>query len=291
MRSKPVREKGSIPAEVDLIVFDLARRHYPDKIKKPTDLALNPDVLDLLYAKADHRTEGFRLAQRRATGRPLQHILGYQFFFEHEYIVTPDVLIPRPETEILIDSFLKKFTPPASGEFRFAELGLGSGIISAEILNYYPKAKGVATEAHFPAIEVSIKNLAQVVGKSFMERLKITLAPSPETGFEIFLEDGPFDVVFSNPPYVAKTDRIEGEVRRHEPHIALFPPKEDPNYFYKNFCTHAPKILKRGGVALFELPHERALDIGTFFKDQHHFSQVETLLDLNQRPRILWVVF
>lgn len=261
-------------AEANLILFSLLKDQY--EIKKFSDLynknlALNEPLINC----------AMELAKKRKSGIPLQHLIHSQFFLNHEYLVNKHVLIPRPETEILLTKIFERIMYQPK---YFAELGLGSGIISCELLHHYPNLKGVASELSEDAREVAERNLSAVVGAAWPTRLKIVTPKSKEFGFETLLPFAPFDLIASNPPYVSSTDEIEEQVMKHEPEMALFPPKH-PNYFYQNFLVHYKALLSPGSAAFFELPHERAQEIKNLFLAAA--LKVELIDDLTGRPRVL----
>lgn len=219
------------------------------------------------------------IARLRTQGQPLQHLLGFQFFYSHEYRVNASTLIPRPETEILVDAVLKNSALVATS--RMAELGTGTGAIAGEILSHRPQFTAVVSDAVKDALTLAQENFERL---RVLDRVQILPKVDLQSGFEVFEPCGPFDLVISNPPYVSRQDEIAPDVLFHEPATALFPP-QDPNFFYLNFIEHAAQILKHGGFFYFEVPHERADFLEKKF--QAHFEGVELLMDLTGRPRVL----
>jgi len=273
----------SIEAEAELILVHVS------KLKSSALAMLDPETSAKLSTQVE--SESKKIAQERVTGKPLQHILGYQFFYEHEYLVSSDVLIPRPETEILIQAAIKQIEEKygKNSTFRFAELGLGSGILSSELLAHFPNSTGVATEISLPAQKIAQKNLKSVVGENWNSRLQI-ITPDPSQAFEALLTNAPYDLIISNPPYVSREDEIEAEVLKHEPGLALFPLAEkSENYFYENFILHSEKLLNPGGIAFFEIPHERSMTLGKMFMDAN-FSKAKIIPDLTRRPRVIMAI-
>lgn len=281
-------------AEANLILFNVFRNKY-GTIQKFSDLFT--ERAGVKYPITAEITENaMKMANERIKGIPLQHITGNQYFFEHDYSVNSHVLIPRPETEILISNvidYIKKTWK--NSPFRFAELGLGSGVLSSEILFHFKAAIGIASEVSPQAIALARENLDRVVGISnWEERFSILEPGDTHIGFEIFEDYKPMDLIVSNPPYVSVHDDIEAEVLRHEPHTALFPmigaanegEKENPNYFYESFLYHHKKILKPDGIAFFEIPHERAQAIEHEFHNAG-FTRVSIVNDLTGRARVL----
>ncbi|NDG85306.1 MAG: peptide chain release factor N(5)-glutamine methyltransferase [Proteobacteria bacterium] len=266
-------------AECERILFYVLREKRAS-IQELGDLArmsIQPDESE--------RVRVIKIAQERSEGRPLQHLLGFQYFYSHDYRVDASTLIPRPETEILIDETIRATQARFGARpFRFAELGLGTGILSCEILSHFPEAVGMASECSEGAIDLARRNLREVAGEQGPRRLKI-LKTRPSDGFEVFAPEGPFELVLSNPPYVSRSDEIDTEVLTHEPGSALFP-ESDPSFFYWNFLAHASALLAPGGLGFFEIPHERAEEIEQRFL-QSGLGDVRLVPDLTGRPRVL----
>jgi release factor glutamine methyltransferase len=283
------KDAKSSEFEAELILFHVFRAQNT-QIQRLNDLKIynltsNPEI----------DAEALRIAEVRAAGTPLQHILGNQFFFEHEYLVNDSTLIPRPETEILVQEAIHWLARKFGNEpFKFIELGLGSGVISCEILAQFKNSRGMATEINPLAIALARQNLENILGDSFDERFQIE-EPGDETfGFEIFLDKAPYDLVLSNPPYLSVNDEIDAEVIKHEPHLALFPKTngdiENPNYFYENFLRHAKNLLKPDGMAFFEIPHDRADALLHSFQNAG-FLKARLIADLTGRNRVLQAGF
>ncbi len=287
LEKSPYRQ--SIEAEADLILFHVMRREYPH-IKNLSDLR----TLEL-KPSSKASMDAIFFANDRAAGVPLQHVLGEQYFFNHDYQVNASTLIPRPETEILVHEAIQ-YAAETYGDipFRFAELGLGSGIISAELLCHFKNATAVASELNPDAIQLAKQNLKNIVGESFAQRIQIIETPAASVGFELFTHFEPFQLILSNPPYVSSLDEISQEVLQNEPGRALFPERigghDNPDYFYENFLAHGQKILAPGGTAFFEVPHERAQSILVKFKNTG-FNNVTLIPDLTGRDRVLQASF
>ena len=230
------------------------------------------------------------LARSRARGIPLQHLFGYQTFMDRDYQVNGSTLIPRPETEILVAA-CEDWIRQRNGSTgpRFAELGLGSGVISCELLVRFSGATGVATEASSEAIRLAESNLTRWCGPRWMDRLRI-VPVNPDQGFTPFEPYGPFELLVSNPPYVSRDDEIDAGVLLHEPGSALFPWNNDPGFFYADFILRAKNIMAPGGAAFFEIPHERADLLEAEFQ-KSGAKRVSLIPDLTGRPRVLRAEF
>jgi release factor glutamine methyltransferase len=232
------------------------------------------------------------LANRRADGEPLQYLLGWQTFLNHEYEVDPSVLIPRPETEILDyevpQAIKRRIDQPTLG----LEIGLGSGCISIELLKLFGTLRMVATEISESAIALATRNAAKILGAGHEERLEILRAadrsavfePLSHAGTRIWRRGERADFIVSNPPYLAHRSEIDEDVLKHEPHEALFAPEGDALYFYRRIVEEAEAYLKPKGSVFFECPHERISEIaGLFAKDW----KVTVYQDLASRPRVV----
>ena len=216
------------------------------------------------------------LTQRRMTREPLQYIRGYQEFYGLEFHVTPDVLIPRPETEILVEraiEFLKPLTDPT-----FCEIGVGSGCISVSILYNVRAARAIAGDISIKAINVARANAVKhAVGDriEFVESDVYSDVPVTQ-----------FDAILSNPPYVPVIDfdTLQPEVRDYEPDLAL-----TSGEFGLNVITRlvggAPAHLKFRGALMFEMGFNQSQTVLQMF-DPAVWQTVEILPDLQGIPRI-----
>ena len=225
------------------------------------------------------------MAGMRSEGHPLQYATGFQTFLEHDYAVGPGVLVPRPETEVLVSEALHR----VKGAVRGAEIGLGSGAISIELLSAIPHLSMVASEISAEARAIAERNAANILGTEWKERLRVVMAATPENVLEPLVEPvksgGHFDFLISNPPYLLRSDEIGEDVRRHEPEIALYSPGADEIHFYRRIAEGAKSVLTPSGVVLVEIPHERAVLIRRTFERAQW--KVEVIPDLTGRERVL----
>ena len=188
--------------------------------------------------------ERFRaLLVRRAAREPLQYILGTQAFWKHEFLVTPAVLIPRPETELLVETsleLLKGVERPV-----VVDVGTGSGCIALSIAAERPDAEVHATDVSEPALDVAREN-ARRLGLERRVRFHHGNLLEPLSGLEV-------NLVVSYPPYVDPADRdtLAPEVRDHEPATALFAP--DPKAYPARLAAAAREALLPGGSLLVEI--------------------------------------
>lgn len=232
------------------------------------------------------RALALEMAKRRISGEPLQYILGEQQFLEHFYSVAPGVLIPRPETEGLVRLIQEYFLPkaPAVG----VEIGVGSGVISIELLSSFPSLSMWSTDISDQAIRLARTNAEVILGPDrAAERMNLIRVNSGELFEPILGSDfrGGADFIVSNPPYLSKLDEIAEDVISHEPSDALFGPSGDSEYFYRRIAEHGKELLRPGAPIFLEIPHDRAALIVELFKNRGY--TVNLYPDLTGRDRVL----
>jgi release factor glutamine methyltransferase len=228
-----------------------------------------------LYAHSDEELKELwwihygRYLHQRLSGVPTQYITGKQEFFGRDFDVTPDVLIPRPETEHVIEAALKRASETV------LDIGSGSGAI-AITLALETKARVVATD---------ISQAALRIGRNNSRRLEADVG-FVQCDLGSALRDHSFDLVVSNPPYVPEIDRetLQREVRDHEPALALFA-GPDGLAIYSRLIPEAARLLKPGGRLILELGHG-SLDPVRQMLDRK-WRDIEVINDLAQVPRVL----
>lgn len=186
-----------------------------------SDLTATPQQYELLLA----------MLQQLAQHTPLQYVLGYETFMNLRFAVTPDVLIPRPETAKLVDQIIDENKHRHA--LRILDVGTGSGCIAISLAHYLPDAQVTAVDVSKEALLVAQKN-AHSIGVNVQFRqldfLKEATNLLPA-----------FDILVSNPPYVLESEKIDIEehVLQHEPHLALFVPNQTPLLFYQAIASYA----------------------------------------------------
>jgi release factor glutamine methyltransferase len=239
----------------------------------------------------------FTLIERRAAGVPVQHLTGRQEFWGLAFEVTPAVLIPRPETEHVVEVALDrlalrdlrtKHAPDMSGEgLLIADIGTGSGCIAIALAKELPAAKFYALDVSTAALAVAQRNVARLGAMipSLDERL--TLLESNLFSALSGHAPQPFDLIVSNPPYIARreTATLSREVREHEPAIALFGGEEGYE-LYADLVTQSAAYLKPGGILVLELGHDSLPAVQPLFDTPHWFN-VGVSNDLAGIPRVL----
>ena len=233
-------------------------------------------------------TKLVEMAHARAGGALLQHVTGFQTFLNHDYEVSPDVLIPRPETEVLVTAALEYLRKNIPSPVLGLEIGLGSGVLSIEMLAVFPKLKMVASELSPAAETIAWANAERILGDEAHKRLQVLTARTPLEVTEPFIRENTSkaDFFITNPPYLASTAEVESDVLANEPHAALFGPSGDPAHFYRVLAKEGVRLIRPQGVLFAEIPHERASSILEFFNHQGCWKS-EILLDLTERPRVL----
>lgn len=186
-----------------------------------SDLTATPQQYELLLT----------MLQQLAQHTPLQYVLGYETFMNLRFAVTPDVLIPRPETAQLVDQIIDENKHRHA--LRILDVGTGSGCIAISLAHYLPDAQVTAVDVSKEALAIAQKNAHSIgvnVQFKHLDFLKDAASLLPE-----------FDILVSNPPYVLESEKIDIEehVLQHEPHLALFVPNQTPLLFYQAIANYA----------------------------------------------------
>ena len=214
--------------------------------------------------------------ERRAAGEPLQYITGVQDFYGREFRVTPDVLIPRPETELLVEAALEV----SDGEF-ICDVGTGSGCIAVTLLCERAGARAVAVDKSAAALEIAKFNAAK---QSVADRAVFVVSNCFDA---LDRSEHQFDLIVSNPPYVSESARagLQREVRDHEPLVALSPGADGLSVI-RRLLTDAPAFLKPNGHLLMEIGFDQGEKVRNLI-DESVWSLLEVRPDLQCIPRIV----
>jgi release factor glutamine methyltransferase len=212
--------------------------------------------------------------------RPIQYILGVTEFYGLPFTVTPDVLIPRPETEELVDWIVHKYDRDAL--LSIVDIGTGSGCIAISLAANFPNAHVRAVDISGAALTVARQNaLKNKVKVNFLQE---DILKDGLTGFE----SDSLDVVVSNPPYVRLSDQqqMQPNVLQYEPHSALFTPGDDPLIFYRRIAALGIKCLKKQGKIFFEINEAFPAEVADILK-QYNYSDIVSRKDINGKWRMV----
>jgi release factor glutamine methyltransferase len=236
--------------------------------------------------------EYFALIARRTAGEPTQYLTGKQEFWALEFEVTPDVLIPRPETEHVVEVALERLGPRGikinfhtgapSPQLRVADVGTGSGCLAVALAHELPHAEIFATDISAPALTVAKRNAARhaVAGLIHFEQGDLLENHLHESRL--------FDLIVSNPPYVARNEaaQLPREVRDHEPDFALFPGPTGVE-IYARLIEQAGSLLRPDGILVLELGHDSANHVRAIFAAASGWKNISLTNDLASIPRVI----
>ena len=229
---------------------------------------------------AENEVQVYREAIRKRGLRiPLQYIVGNVEFYGLKLIVNENVLIPRPETELLVEKIIND--SDKSNNLKILDIGVGSGNISLSISKNLPNSKVVAIDISKTALYVANQN-AEI--NSLQDRIEFRL-------FDIMNDNlnslGKFDLIVSNPPYVSENDyeSLEPELKNHEPKIALTDNSNGIS-FYKRIIEASQPILNKTGKIYFELGIDQSAQVQEYFK-QNNFTNIKITKDYSGIERII----
>jgi release factor glutamine methyltransferase len=232
----------------------------------------------------------FHLVAQRCAGTPTQYLTGRQEFWGLEFEVTPAVLIPRPETEHVVEVALARLGQAAGrGKLRVADVGTGSGCLAVALARELPRAEVFATDVSAAALEVARRNAARhgVAARIHFVQCSLLGAFRHEPR-ATQREALPFDLVVSNPPYVSRADAdaLPREVREHEPAPALLSGEHGTD-LYRALFHQAAALLAPGGVLAVELGYNSAPRVRPFLDAAGVWTEVALTNDLAGIPRVL----
>jgi release factor glutamine methyltransferase len=234
----PISDTPRLDAE--LIAAHAAGLERGEMLLRLSDLAV-PTGADALLA-------------RRLAHEPVAHITGARDFWTLSLKVTPDVLIPRPDSETLIEAALRHFAGQA-GPRRILDLGTGSGALLLAALSEWPQATGLGIDISAGALAVAREN----AGRCGLADRAEFVAGDWAQGL-----DGRFDLILCNPPYIEADAVLAPEVADHEPHGALFAGADGLDC-YRRLAPEMARLLETGGIALFEIGHDQGRAVSGLF--------------------------
>ncbi len=252
---------------------------YAFKLERATYLNLKDteipvDKLELL----------FEILNELKTGKPLQYVIGETDFYGLNFIVNPSVLIPRPETEELVEWILSdlRISKRALEGIRIIDIGTGSGCIPITIKKNIPEAQLYAIDISQEALDISKKNA--VLNQTKINFIQDDILKSSNTS----LNKEKFQIIVSNPPYVMEAEKKQmlPNVLDYEPHLALFVPNNDPLIFYKTIADFAIKHLDTNGLLYLEINENLGEETINILKEKG-LKNIELRQDLRGKDRMI----
>lgn len=238
----------------------------------PTDYYLGKDIV--LSSKKEQELED--ILQRLSRFEPLQYIEGRTLFLGREFWVAPGVLIPRPETEELVELMLKEIPADA----RILDVGTGSGCIAISLAKELPNALVTAWDVSPEALSVARANARKLQADVRFVECDVLACQVDEVGL--------YDVIVSNPPYVTEAEKadMEPNVLQWEPSLALFVPDDDPLRFYRRIAVLGRDMLADGGRLYFEINRAYGREMVEMLRTMG-YVRVRVKKDLSQNDRFV----
>lgn len=259
-------EASELRAESDRFLEFLTKMNSSERLLR-ADEAVAPEVFE--------KAQGF--IEQRKRHVPIQYILGETYFYAMHYLVREGVLIPRADTEILVECVLKE---SSKGEpLCIGEIGIGSGIVAVTVLKHRPNVVFLACDLEARAIALSEENAGM---HGLLSRLSLQ-CKDWQSWLPAVISD--LDMLVSNPPYIAPTDEpsLDPEVRLHEPHLALFGGGADGLGFYREIAAFN---FPRSIPAFFEIGFGQSKDVLQIF-EQNFWTDLRVYQDLSGIDRVV----
>ena len=256
--------KDNAAFEADLIIMNctgMSKSEYVINSRKAVEESIIKKVLDL--------------AKRRALGEPIQYILGSAEFMSLEFKVDPHTLIPRSDTETLVEMAISRVGNRA---VRILDVGTGSGCIGISVAHYCRNARVTLLDISREALTVAEEN---AVSNGVIERVDVT-----QTDIMSEIPEGKFDMILSNPPYIESDviPTLECEVKDHEPLSAL-DGGADGLMFYRRITGIIPYILNKGGYLIFEIGYNQAEAVSEIMSE--NCRDIQIIKDLAGNDRVV----
>lgn len=246
--------------------------------KNRVDLYMNYDE-EMSLSLVKEFGEGM---QRILNHEPMQHVLGYSWFYGYKFKVNQDVLIPRPETEELVSYILAKCDEmfATQEKIKCVDIGTGSGAIAIAVSKEEPKIEMIATDISGKAIKVAEEN-AKDNGVTINFLVGDMLEPLIQSNVKV-------DVLISNPPYIPQEEDLESSVKNYEPHVALFG-GEDGLKFYRTIFENCEKIVNDKAFMAFEMGWNQGESLLKEVSKILPHAKAEIIKDMNGKDRMLFV--
>jgi len=237
-------------------------------------------ILKVPSAEPDHqsRSEITKIVKELQKNRPIQYILGETQFFDLRFFVDERVLIPRPETEELVNHILQENNTPTP---RILDIGTGSGCIAVTLAHYISGSRVAAMDIEPGAIDVAGTNARRNnVSINMMHANILELARQPD--------NARYDLIVSNPPYVTESDKLtmHPRVTTHEPATALYVSDQDPLIFYRATATYGKSVLADGGSVWVEINERFGKETMSLFTKEG-YGNIRLLKDIHGKDRFI----
>lgn len=221
------------------------------------------------------------LVRRRSLHEPVAYIVGSKGFYNHTFKVTPAVLIPRPETELLVEQAFEWLEKNNITKPNVLDLGCGSGCIGLSILAKYPEGQLTMVDISADALAVAKENAEQMK----LSNIRWKQADVGSVDFSDQLKNEFFDLILANPPYIDIQDsRVEATVKNFEPQTALFAPDQGLQ-FLKNWSQKMLSHLKQTSMMGFEMGCDQGTEMKNWFQSFNTFADVKVVKDLSSLDR------
>ena len=268
-----IREQlsGSFSENERIQVSKMLLMNYLDIQKSEILLRKDEEVDDEILNRIEKDLE------RINNGEPVQYVIGTTYFYGFEMRIDPRALIPRPETEELVDWIYKELKNRSP---KILDVGTGSGCIALALKAGLPNADVHGTDVQQEALDLAIEN-AMAMG------LRVDFEQADALHLSDQYKDK-WDIIVSNPPYVPEEDKasMQAHVLDYEPHSALFVPDNDPLKFYKSITEYAKNHLNEGGKLFFEINENLADEVKEILT-LHGFPKIELRKDLQGKDRMI----
>lgn len=268
---------------VEELIIEGKKHIHSHEVKMLLASVLNYDTLELLThldeIVGEEACEKFKnLVQARKDNYPLQYIIGDVNFYGRKFIVNENVLIPRFETEELIEKTLIKIKEVfADDNIAILDIGTGSGAIGITLKAILPNSHVTCSD-----ISKSALNVAKINAENLNQEISFIQS-------DIFEKiESKFDLIISNPPYIDKEEEIEAQVFKHEPHLALFA-KEKGTAMYRQILSEAKRYLKERYLLAFEIGVDQKEVLKTLQKEYFPKAEFECIKDLSDKDRIVLI--
>jgi release factor glutamine methyltransferase len=257
-------------------IFELVCEHYLGYSKTDTRLNFNGNLNQSDVLKI------YDTAKALKTGLPIQYVFGEADFYNLKFKVNNSTLIPRPETEELVDLIIKQsLVTNHQSPFTILDIGTGSGCIPITLKKNIPNSKVTGIDISEQALEVAKSNA--IKNNVDIKFIKLDILS------QLITHNSTFNTIVSNPPYVLNSEakQMDARVLEHEPHLALFVEDTDPIIFYKRIIDLCTRYLEEKGYLFFEVNPIYANDVKKYANDSKIFNFTEIVKDMSGKERFL----